>query len=111
EAGTVVRGRGPVAGHRHPDAGSQALAQRARGRLDAAGPAVLGVPGALRVELAKPVEVIELDRRLSEYLVLRTDRPHAAEVQKRVKKRRAVTGGQDEAVAVAPDRVGGVEAK
>ncbi len=43
EAGPVEVLRHPLAGDRHPDAGGDALAERARGRLDARGPAILGM--------------------------------------------------------------------
>ena len=66
EAGLVeVRGH-PAAGHGHADAVGHALAERAGGRLDARGPAVLGVAGALAVELAELLDVVERDRRLAE---------------------------------------------
>ena len=53
-AGPVERGGLPEPGDRHADAGGDAGAQRAGGALDPGGPPVLGVPGALGVELAEP---------------------------------------------------------
>src|SRR5262249_27160062 len=83
-----------------------------RGRLpDAARPAVLGVAGALAVELAELLEVVELDRRLAEHLVLGVHGLDAGQVQERIQQRRAVPGGEHEAVAVAPDGLVRVEAE
>ena len=48
-----------------------ALAERAGGRLDAGGPAILRMAGALAVELAELLDVLERDGRLAEDLVLR----------------------------------------
>ena len=59
EAVAVVTRSEPLACDCHPDRGGDALAQRARGRLDAARPAVLGVARALRAELPEPLEVVE----------------------------------------------------
>src|SRR5262249_45643947 len=51
EPGPVEVGGLPAAGDGHADAGGQALAERAGGGLDAAGPAVLRVAGAAAVDL------------------------------------------------------------
>src|SRR5262249_22054264 len=59
EAGTIKGSRGPARGQRHADTRSQALSQRSSRRLDTASPAVLGMAGALRVELAKALEMVE----------------------------------------------------
>ncbi len=44
-------------------------------------------------------------------LVVGFDRLHVGQVEQRVEQHRGVAGGEDEAVAVGPDRVGGVEAQ
>ena len=93
-------------GDRHPDRGRDSLAERPGGRLDPRGPAVLGVAGGLRVELAKRLDVLERDRQASVDLVVGIDRPHPGEVQQRVEQHRGVPGREHEAVAVRPDRLG-----
>ena len=111
EAVAVVARSEPLARDRHPDRGRNALSERARGRLDAARPAVLGMSRALRAELAEALQVVERDGRLAEDLVLGIDGSHAREMQQRPEKSRGVPRRQHEAVAVRPDRVGRVEAQ
>ena len=101
----------PLAGDRHPDRGRDPLAERPGGGLDPRGEAVLGVPGGLRVELAEALDVGEADRRLALGLVVGVDRLDLGEVKQRVEQHRGVAGREHEAVAVGPDRVGGVEAQ
>ena len=48
---------------------------------------------------------------LADDLVVGVDRPDAGQVEQRVEQHRGVAGGEHEAVAVRPDRVGGVEAQ
>ena len=74
ELGGVVAGALPLRGDRHPDRGGDALAERAGGRLDARGPAVLGVAGSARVELAEAFDVVERDGGVADDLVVGIDR-------------------------------------
>jgi hypothetical protein len=91
-----VEGVGEEAlGDRHPDAVREALAERAGGRLDARRHEVLGVPRRLRVPLAEALQLLERE-------------VVARQVQRRVLEHAGVAGGEDEAVAVGPRRVGGV---
>ncbi len=111
EAGAVEVGRSPLGSDGHADTGGHALAERPRGGLHAGGPAVLGVAGALAVELAKLLDLVQGDRRLAQALVLVVDRLDAGQVQHGVKQHGGVAHGQHEAVAVRPDGVAGVEAE
>ena len=111
EAVAVVTRSEPLACDRHADRGGDALAERARGRLDAARPAVLGVARALRAELPEPLEVVERNRGLTEDLVLGVDGPDAGEMQQRPEESGGVPRRQHEAVAVRPDRIGRIEAE
>src|SRR5437016_11889481 len=61
EARPVVSIREPLLRDRHADAGGDALAEWARGRLDARHPVVLRMPGRLAVELAESSDVVERD--------------------------------------------------
>ncbi len=81
---------------RKADRGGDALAERAGGGLDAVGDEVLGMARRLGVELPEILELIE------RHLLV------AGQVQQRVEQHRAVAGGEDEAVAVRPVRIGGV---
>jgi hypothetical protein len=109
EAGGVVTGGEPLRGDRHPDAGRDPLAKRPGGRFHAGGPAVFRVPGALGVELAEALDVLEAHRGLADDLVVGVDRADARQVEQRVEQHRRVAVGQDEAIAVRPDRLLGVE--
>src|SRR4029077_12080415 len=100
----------PARGQGHADAGSQALAERPRRGFHAAGPAVLGVARALAVELAELLEVVKLDRRLAELLVLRVNGLDPGQVQQRIQQRRTMPGGEHEAIAVAPNGLVRIEA-
>ena len=83
-------------GEREAHGGGDALAERARGGLDAGGHEVLGVARGLGVELAEVLQLVDGHAL------------HARQVQERVEQHRAVAGRQDEAVAVRPGRVRGV---
>ena len=107
----AVAGALPLGGDRHPDRGGDALAERAGGRLDAGGPAVLGVAGSARVELAEAFDVLERNGGVADDLVVGVDRLDPGQVEQRVEQHRGVAGGEHEAVAAGPDRVGGVEAQ
>ncbi len=111
EAGAVEVRRLPLRGDRHPHAGRDPLAQRARRGLDARRPAVLGVAGGPRVELAEALDVVEADRGVADDLVVGIHRLHPRQEEQRVEQHRGVARGKDEAVAVRPDRVLGVEAQ
>ncbi len=84
-------------GERHADGRREPLAERAGGGLDARRMAIFGVACRLRAELA---EALDLGDR---HILV------AEEIERRIKQHRAVPGGEDEAVAVRPVRIGGVE--
>jgi len=111
DARTVVARREPAAADRHPDARRHALPQRPGGGLDAGRPAILGMAGALALELAEAPDIVEGDRRLPEPLVVGVHRLDAGQVQHGVEQHRRVAGRQHEPVAVRPDGVVGIEAQ
>ena len=82
---------------RHADRLGHALAQRARRQLDAVGVAVLGMARGPAPDLAEAPQLLE-----RHVLV-------AGQVEQAVEQHRAVAVREDEAVAVDPVRVGGVE--
>ena len=71
----AVAGRLPLRGDRHPDRGRDSLPERSGRRLDARGPAVLGVARCPRVELAEAFDVLERDRRAARAPRSRDRRP------------------------------------
>ena len=79
--------------HREAHAVREALAERPCGRLDARGEEVLGVPRGDRLPLAEALQLLE--RQVV-----------AGEVERGVLEDAGVAGGEDEAVAVLPVRVG-----
>ena len=109
EAVAVVAPTEPVPSDGHPDRVGDALAQRAGRGLDPTRPAVLGVPGTVRTELAEGLEVVERHRRAVQHLVVGIDRLDVREVQQRPQQGGGVALGEHETVPVGPDRVGRVE--
>ena len=100
----VVARREPARRDRHADA---ALAERTSRGFDAGRVAVFRVARRHAVELAKILDVVEADGgSISDAAAL--DAAHAGEVQKGIEQHRGVAGGQDEAVAVRPQRIGRV---
>src|SRR5262249_35419517 len=111
EAGPVVAVGQPFARDRHADAGGNALPQRTCGGLDPRYPVIFRMPWRLAVELAKAADVVERDRRLAEALILGVHGPGTRQVQDRPQQHRGVAIGQDEAVAIGPDRILRIEAQ
>ena len=103
-SGPVEGGGLPEPGDGHADAGGDPGAQRAGGALDAGGPAVLGVAGALGVQLPEPAQVVQRHRGLADDLVVGVDRLDPGQVQHRVQQRRRVPDRQHEPVPVGPHR-------
>ena len=110
EARLVVAICEPLLRDRHPDAGRDALSERARRRFDAGDEVVLGMAGRVATELPEAADVVERDRGPAHRLVLGVDRLSAREMQHRPQQHRRVTVGEHEAIPVRPDRVLGVEA-
>ncbi len=110
EARAVVAVGEPPLADRHADAGRDALAQRAAGRLHTGHQAVFGMPGRLAAKLTEPADVVERDRRIAQPLVLGIHGPRPGEVEQRPEQHRGVAVREHEAVAVGPDRVMRVEA-
>src|SRR5271170_1216984 len=71
----------PFAGDGHADARGHALTERTGGGFDARHPVIFGMTRGLAVELAKPSDVIECHRRLTEYFVISIDRLNTGEVK------------------------------
>ena len=97
---TEARGQMPL-GDRHADGIGDALAERPGRRLDAGGVAEFGMACGSRAELPEAAELVEV------YVLV------AEEMQEGVEQHRAVTGRQDEAVAIGPGgrrRIEGQEA-
>jgi hypothetical protein len=88
----VVARRQMRLGDRHADGVGEPLAERAGGDLDAFGVAALGMARRLAAPLAELLDVLERERV-------------ARHVQQAVEQRRAVSGREDEAVAVGPERM------
>ena len=75
------------------------------------GPAVFRVAGTSAVKLPELLDVIQRHRRISERFVLGVDGLHAGQVQHGVEQHGRMADRQDEAVAVGPDRMAGVESQ
>ena len=86
EAGFVEVGRHPASGDGHADAVRQTLTQRAGRRLDAAGPAVLGMARTAAIQLAEMLDRLQRHRRFAQRFVLLADRLDAGQMQQRVQQ-------------------------
>ena len=106
----VVARREPARRDRHPDAVAAALTERAGRGFHAGGAAVFRMAGRHAVELAKILDVIEVDRGVIGHAAA-FDAAHAGEMQKGIEQHRGVAGGQDKAIAVRPQRIGRVIAQ
>ena len=88
---------GQALGQRHAHGGGDALAERAGRRLDAQGMAIFRMAGGPGAELAEILQL--LDRHVG----------IADEIMQRILQHRAMAGGQHEAVAVGPGRIGRID--
>ena len=93
-----ARGQHPFR-QRHADGVGDALPERPRGRLDAGGVAELGMARGLRTQLPEVRQLLDGHAGI------------AGEIEQRVEQHGAVPGGEHEAVAVGPARIGGIEAQ
>ena len=82
-------------GECHADRIREPLTERAGGDLDASGVSDLGMAGGGRTPLPEGLDVVEFEAI-------------AAQEQQRVLQDRGMSSRQDEAIAVAPQRIGGV---
>ena len=103
ESWSVVSRCRPTRGHRHADAGRDALAEWARGGLDAAGPSILWMAGTFRVHLPKTLDVVDRDRRIAGGLVLRIHRFDTGKMENRIEEHRRMSVAEDKAIAVGPN--------
>ena len=86
EAGAIEIFDHPFSGDGHADTSGHTLPERSGGRLDARGPAVLGVTRTFAVELPESFDVVEGHRQLAQGLVLWIDSLDRAQMQHRIKK-------------------------
>ncbi len=93
----AVLGGEHLLGEREADRRRDALAERSRRGLDALGVEILRMARRQRSQLAEVLELVERHVCI------------AGQIQQRIQQHRAVPGGQDEAVAIRPSRIGGVE--
>ena len=84
-------------GERHSDGVGEPLAERAGGGLDPGCMPVLGMAGRARAKLAEALDLLDGHLRIAE------------EIKQCIKQHRAVAGGEHEAVAIRPSRIGRVE--
>ena len=94
--GTAATHGAPL-GERHADAVRQTLAERAGGGLDARRVAIFRVASGVRAELAEMAQLLHVHAGV------------AGQAEQAIEQHGAMPGGQHEAVAVRPVRVGGIE--
>src|SRR5207248_8427813 len=83
--------------NRHAHGIGEALAERSGRGFHTGRVAVFGVTGRERAELAEAFDLLDRHSLVAE------------EIKKRVKQHRAVAGGEHEAIAIRPARIGGIE--
>ena len=71
----------------------------------------LGMAGRAAAPLAEVFDLFERQRRLVEHFAVGVDFAHAGQVDQRVEQHRGVAAGEDEAIAVRPERRGRVVAQ
>ena len=98
----------PVRSDGHSHAVSHALAERSGCGLDARGNSVFRVPRSAAIDLAKPLNIVQGDRVITEPLVFWVDPPDLREIQRGVQQHRGMAIGENEAVAIGPHRICGV---
>ena len=108
-AGTVEGGCHPLRRDRHPDARRHSLPQRTGRGLDSRSPSVLRMAWTTAVELTEMLDVVERDRQPTQRFVLRIDRLDAGQMQHRIEQHRGMPRREDEAIAIGPDRIVGIE--
>ena len=101
----------PASGDGHADARGAPLAQRPGCHLDSGSQMVLRMSRTFAAELTEPLDVVQRHRGMPETFVLGVDCLDARQVQRRVEQHGSMAVGQNEAVAVWPDRIVGVEAQ
>ena len=70
---------------------------------------IFRVARAPAVDFTEMFDVVERDRELAETLVLGINRLYASKMQHRIEQHRGVSIGEDESVAIRPDRVVRIE--
>jgi len=110
EPRSVVAVGEPLLGDGHAHARRGALPERPRRGFHSRHPVILGVPGRLATDLAKAANVLQRHRRLPQPLVVGIHRSRPGQMQDGPEQHRGVTVGEDEPVAVGPDRVIRIEA-
>src|SRR4029453_46878 len=95
----------PFLGDGHADAGCDTLSERTGSSFHSRYPMIFGMAGCFTVELAKPADVVQRDRWLSEFFIIGVHRLDAGEVKNGPDQHGSVTIGKDEPITVRPDRI------
>src|SRR5712692_10419737 len=111
KARAVISFSEPLGGNRHARAIPNALPQRASRGFHTRGHAILGMSGSIAVNLTKLLDVVQADRVLTRTLIFWIHAANACQIEHGVQQHGSVAVGEDETVAVGPDRVFGVIAQ
>ena len=111
KAGLIEVRPQPLAGDGHTHAVSDSLTERAGGGFHAGGPAIFGMSRSLAIELAKSLDVIQSDGKVTQAFILRIYAAYLRQVEHGVKQHGGVAVRQDEAITVGPDRIRGIVAQ
>src|SRR5207302_11069616 len=89
----------------HADARRDTLSEWAGGGFHSRHPMIFRVAGRFAVELAKPANIVQRDRWLSEIFIVGVHRLDAGEVKNGPEQHGSVAIREDEPIAVGPDWV------
>jgi hypothetical protein len=109
EVGAIVTVGEPCLGNGHAYAGGDTLPKRSGRSLNPGNQMVLGMTWSLAAELAEVTNIIERNRGLPKPFVFGIHRAGAGEVKHRPQQHRGVTVGEQEPIAVRPNRILRVE--
>ncbi len=104
----VVSGAEPFGGDGHADAVGDTLAKRAGGGFDAGGDVRFRMSGSAAIELAEILDVVEGNAGFIKDFALGVRLADSGEMQRRVQQHRGMASGENEAIAIGPQRGGRV---
>src|SRR6202035_116546 len=93
------------------DAVGDSLAERAGGGFNAGGDVRFGMPGSAAAELAEALDFVHRNGKFFLDFAFCIYGANTGEMQGGIEEHGGVAGGENEAIAILPERIGGVIAK
>src|SRR5258708_1194958 len=105
-----IRGQ-PFSGDGHADTVGDALAKRAGGGFNARGDVRFRVSGSAAAELAEALDLVHWNGKVLLHFAFCIYGADTCEMQRGIEKHGSMAGGENEAIAIGPERVGGLIGK